>query len=108
MSAIQSVREWLRETTPRWVSVALVVWMGGATLMYGEDLMDRQKHQAAWAARQACAFRAHARSDVREALLDVYDFIDEQDIERGEEPTRTVGLRERLERNFPPLNPADC
>ena len=107
MSMILGVRGWLQETTPRWVAMALVGWMAGSTILYGEDLMNRQGDQAERGRYSACVYRATTRSDVRAAFVDLYDFVDEIDDASGE-PERTTPLRDRLDENFPPLDPANC
>lgn len=90
---------WVKASTPRWVTLLMMTYMGLLSAVGLSAVMARQDQKE----YETCVNRAASRSDVRGAFIGVYDTLD---------PSHTSEkvklLRMSLDNNYPALNPEDC
>ena len=96
---VAKIREWARESTPRWVAIALCAWMGAVSALYGTAVMERQDLIEANQDRA----RSLAFCEVYRQFTKLYDVADP---ERENEQANL--LRAELDARFKELNRVDA
>lgn len=97
--AVNAVVEWTRKTTPRYVTLAMAGWMALISWGAATKLQD----DAAATAYEQCINRVASRTDLRGALIGIYDYLD-----LDHSSTKVNDLRARLDATYEPLKIEDC
>lgn len=90
---------WVTASTPRWVTLLMMLYMGLLSGVGLSAVMARQEQDK----YEACVSRSASRADVRGALIGIYDTLDP-----NHQSDKVALLRTSLDENYPPVNIEDC
>jgi hypothetical protein len=99
MRMIQGVIAWTKQTTPRYVALALGGWMMAISFLG----LSKVQENADLKTYEQCVQRVGTRADLRGALIGIFDYLDP---DRNSE--KVNDLREYLDAKYEPLFLEDC
>jgi hypothetical protein len=98
-TVIRSMIAWTKETTPRYVALALGGWMMAISFLG----LTKVQENADLKTYEACVQRVGTRSDLRGALIGIFDYLDPE-----RDSMKVNDLRAYLDAQYEPLQLEDC